>query len=492
MPLPINYFISRSQISKKPSQKNYFYKTKINSFNNNINDYTKNYSNNNTNNNYNKEIKNDKNPTTDNITNIKILYSYGDLYEYKKNQTLHLYVNIPINPRLLTNITFITRNKSKLYHPKTECFYINNFSYDKVTSLDCILDLSYIGKGDYFIYYFYYNNINIYDNITLITIKESEEKKKENISEGVDLIGVLNDGYEYSKYQNITLFFKNNNININLITNITILNENKRRFGVPLECLYKGLNDSVFCLADFSIIPADNYKIEFLLYNYEPYTTPFDIWFNIHKIRPKEEVPKLLYVSGEVYKDFPNLKLVFNKEVNPKDFNFYLRDFEKLNLQFNLYYINCNAYNTSMECQFNFTYIPKGLYYFNYYYKSKKYETNITIDVKEKEILTENELIEVYHNFKRYKDNQIAFFTFYGKNPSNNLAYIVLNDGYSRINVLQTLGCKMINYDNIEYQYDLKCILNLTYVNDGKYTVSEYYINNKHYYTKNKIDIIVG
>ena len=119
MPLPINYFISRSQISKKPFQKNYFYKTKINSFNNNISDNTKNYSNNNTNNNYIKEIKNDTNPTTDNITNIKILYSYGDLYEYKKNQTLHLYVNIPINPRLLTNITFITRNKSKLYHPKT-------------------------------------------------------------------------------------------------------------------------------------------------------------------------------------------------------------------------------------------------------------------------------------------------------------------------------------------------------------------------------------
>jgi hypothetical protein len=220
----------------------------------------------------------------------------------------------------------------------------------------------------------------------------------------------------------------------------------------------------------------------------------YNIWFDVYnktKPKPVEEDIKLLYFSGEAYKNISHLHLTFNKNVSPHDLDFYLTDYHKSYLTFPMYHSYCRAYNTSIECDFDFSVIPKGIYNIDYYYKQKKYETNITIEVKEREILSENDLVEVYHNFKRYRDNQIAFFSFHGRNPSKNLAYIVLNDGYSKINVLQTFECITNNFDYDESQYDLKCKLNLTYVGEGKYSVSEYYINNQHYYTKNKINIIV-
>ena len=98
-------------------------------------------------------------------------------------------------------------------------------------------------------------------------------------------------------------------------------------------------------------------------------------------------------------------------------------------------------------------------------------------------------MLEVYHNFKSNKDNQIAYISFAGTHASNYLAYIVLNDGYSKINVLQTIDCNTIS--STLNGFDLKCIFNLTYVDQGNYTLTEYYINNKHYNTKTLIKIIV-
>ena len=506
MPLPINYFITRAKSSKNPFSKSYFYNGYINSTNNYTSNYTNNYTNNDTkydnqtrnnskydnNTNYNNNTDN-KNNTDNTTTNVKILYSYGDLYEYKREQILHLYVNVPIIPYLLTNITFITRNRSRLYRPQTNCSYEKYYEYGKVSSFKCYIDLSYMSKGDYFINYFFYDRHRFDDQYTLITIK-GDEKKEENKTAKVELIGVFNRGYEYSRNQNITLFFNNNATNIKLISNLTFSNSRNVSFSVPLECLFKDINNSVFCLADYSFVPADYYKVENIIYNYSVLYTLYNIWFDVYnktKPKPIEEDIKLLYFSGEAYKNFSHLRLTFNKNVSPYDFEFYLTDYHKSYLTFPMYKSYCKAYNTSIECDFDFTNIPKGLYNIDYYYKHEKYETNITIEVKEKEILSENDLVEVYHNFKRYRDNQIAFFSFHGRNPSKNLAYIVLNDGYSKINVLQTFECITINYDYNESQYDLKCKLNLTYVNEGNYFVSEYYINNQHYYTKNKINIIV-
>lgn len=502
MPLPTNYFIARAKKSRNSFSKSYFYNGYINSTNNNTNNYTNNntkYDNQTRNNSkydnntdYNNKTE-PKNNTDNTTTNVKILYSYGDLYEYKREQILHLYVNVPIIPYLLTNITFITRNRSRLYRPQMNCSYEKYYEYGKVSSLKCYIDLSYMSKGDYFIHYFFYDRQRFDDQYTLITIK-GDEKKEENKTANFELIGIFSRGYEYSINQNITLFFNNNATNLKLISYLNISNSRNVCFPVPLECLFKEINNSVFCLADYSLVPADYYKVQNLIYNYSMLYPSYNIWFDVYnktKPKPVEEDIKLLYFSGEAYKNISHLHLTFNKNVSPHDLDFYLTDYHKSYLTFPMYHSYCRAYNTSIECDFDFSVIPKGIYNIDYYYKQKKYETNITIEVKEREILSENDLVEVYHNFKRYRDNQIAFFSFHGRNPSKNLAYIVLNDGYSKINVLQTFECITNNFDYDESQYDLKCKLNLTYVGEGKYSVSEYYINNQHYYTKNKINIIV-
>ena len=514
MPLPINYFIARAKLGKNLSPKHYKYNGYINSIYNYTSNYTNNYTKNDTNNytnnntkydnqtrnksrydndtNYNNHTEN-KNNTDNTTSNVKILYSYGDLYEYKAEQTLHLYVNVPINPKLLTNITFITRNRTRLYRTKTDCQYEKLNEYGKVMNFKCLIDLSYISKGDYFLFYFFYDRHKIEGQYTLITIKEAE-KRKENKTEQLELIGIFSQGYEHSFQQNITLFFNNNVTNINLITNLTISNTQNESFLLPLYGIYRDINNSVLCLADFLYIPSDYYRVQYLVYNYSKIYPLYNIGFNVYnKTSPKpvEEEIRLLNVSGEAYKNYSKLSFTFNKNVSASDFDFYLKDYYKSYLTFNLYYSFCSSYNRYLECEFNFTSVPKGLYSIIYFYKYEKHETNVIIEVKEKEIFSDNDLIEIYHNFKKYKDNQVVFFSFYGRNPSKNLAYIVLNDGYSKINVLQIFGCQIINYNYNETQYDLKCNLNLTYVGEGEYTLSEYYINNVHYYTKNKINVIV-
>ena len=36
-----------------------------------------------------------------------------------------------------------------------------------------------------------------------------------------------------------------------------------------------------------------------------------------------------------------------------------------------------------------------------------------------------------------------------------------------------------MDYTNDEF--DLKCVIDLSYISQGKYTLTEYYINNQHY-----------
>jgi hypothetical protein len=341
MPLPINYFITRAKSSRNSFSKSHFYNGYINSTNNNTSNYTNNYTNNDTR--YDNQTRNNskydnntdynnktepKNNTDNTTTNVKILYSYGDLYEYKREQILHLYVNVPIIPYLLTNITFITRNRSRLYRPQMNCSYEKYYEYGKVSSLKCYIDLSYMSKGDYFIHYFFYDRQRFDDQYTLITIK-GDEKKEENKTAKVELIGILSRGYEYSKNQNITLFFNNNATNLKLISYLNISNSRNVSFPVPLECLFKEINNSVFCLADYSLVPSDYYKVQNLIYNYSALYPLYNIWFDVYnktKPKPVEEDIKLLYFSGEAYKNFSYLRLTFNKNASSYDFDFYLTD----------------------------------------------------------------------------------------------------------------------------------------------------------------------
>ena len=457
--------------------------------------YFKNYSNstNITNSTTNRTLTDISNSNLTNITNttyVKILYAYGNLYEYKMNQSLHLVINTSVNPFEITNLTFLELNKSRLYKPRTRCFYESNVTYRNVTDVNCILDLDDMKKGNYLISYFYYKNKRIYDNYTLIRINENKEKKKDNKTEKIELINVSFNSNLYSKYQNLTLYFSNNNTKSSLINGITIYNTHIAMY-FELTCISKGSNNSVICPVDFSNVDTGYYNVMYYEYNHTFYNASNYIRFYVYqKSEPIHEDLKLLGIYGEAFsKNISNLTLVFNKNVNPNNYSsFYLID-RKSMYRYYINFIIHRTYNTSMNVSFDLTNVPKGNYNIMFYYNRKNYTTNITLNVKEKELLSENELIEVYHNFKRYKDNQAAYFSFYGKNKTNYLAYIVLSDGYSKINVLQTEGCTIISSD--AYGYDLKCNLNLTYVNEGKYTITEYYINNQHYNTKKDIVVIV-
>ena len=201
----------------------------------------------------------------------------------------------------------------------------------------------------------------------------------------------------------------------------------------------------------------------------------------------------LISIYGDAYSNATSLfKLIFNKDVNVNYFSrFYLTDIKPY-LSY-AYYLNFsfykNEYNKSVDCLFDFKRVPIGSYLLNFIYKNKTYPTNLTLTVKETEIIAENDLLDVYSNFKKKKNNQTAYFSFNGRNRNKNLAYIVLKNEYSNIYVLQTFDCKITDYNSISF--DLKCNINLTYVEEGKYSISEYYINNEHYYTKKNINVIV-
>ena len=440
-----------------------------------------------------KDLLNDNAISNDSETAIKILHAYGDLYEYKKNQTLHLLFNTPINPKYLKNITISTRNSSKYYYYiENGCFYENNYSNGSAENIVCVLDLSTIPKGDYLISYYLYEDILKVDKLTLLTIKESEEKK--NKTENVELTGVYTPGVEHKRDQNISLFFKNNeNVNISLINSILVY-RNRTTYNLSLICLSKDKNNSVLCITDFTNLNSGAYEVILHVYNYTYINASNIINFYINEDKQIQDDIQLIGAYGEAYtKNYSLILLEFNKKVLLSDFNLFILRDNKTNYDYYLNYTKPAFYNStsSLDLLFDFRNIPKGLYFIGFVYKNKKYISNITLNVKEneEEIISENELLNVYHNFERNKDKQIAYFSFYGKNTSNYLAYIVLNDNYSRINVLQTFDC--ISVHNDINKYDLKCKLNLTYVDAGNYSVSEYYINNQHYYTKKKINVIV-
>ena len=275
--------------------------------------------------------KNDSNPTyinnIANTTEMKILNVSGDLYEYKKEQILNIFINLKKNlfkPEEIKNITLFSLNKSRLYAPKTECHYKSYYVNGNGTNIYCYLDLTSIPKGDYLIYYIYYQNKIINDRITLITIKE--EKKKENKTEIPQLIDVFAAGFENMSNQNFTLYFKTNDFDYELINGIGILKNNTNGsfgFYISLICLSKERNNSAFCLADFKGLIADKYNIMFLEYNKKYINVTGNINFDVYKKRePIEEDLKLINIYGDAYSNnISLLNLIFNKAVNVSNFS---------------------------------------------------------------------------------------------------------------------------------------------------------------------------
>ena len=454
-----------------------------NTNNTNYSNYT-NYTNYSNRTNYTDYTNNTYYFNTTNYTNISILYAYGELYEYKRNQTLHLVVNTPINPTELYNITLINRNRTKFYMTQTICFHDNNFAYGNVTSLQCILNLEFLGKGDYFIDYFYYRYSKIYDTKTMISVQESEEKKKDNKTQEIELIFANTTGYEHMPNQTVELFFKNNNTDARLINGIEIFN-NFRKYYLKLDC--RSNNGSIFisCMTDFSLLDFGLYNISSLVYDYsfiypKSYLTLY--------ITPSSYDLELINITGEAYtKNISSVFLVFNHNISYHDFTNVT--FEKEGWPFYINYsIYPSKYENIIECLLDLRNVPKGNYSINIYYRNRLCRSKVFLFVRERDIKLESHLIEVYHNFKKYNTSQIAYFSFIGNKISSDLYFVVLKDENNRKYALNTEKCTAIQNNDI--QYDLRCKLNLAYVNSGKYTISEYYLGDQLYEVNKPISLI--
>jgi hypothetical protein len=236
------------------------------------------------------------------------------------------------------------------------CFYEkNNISDEKVTSFQCTLDLDGIQKGDYFINSFYYNEVLTLSNYTLIKINESEKEKKDNKTEKIELMLVYTNGYEDMPSQNISLFFSKDNVNVDFINSIYIFGRNGSKKKVNLLCLFKEMNNSVFCLANYTNVSAGFYDVKLLEYNHSYINVTNDIRFYIMEKKIEEEL-KLLYVNGEAYtKNSSIFNLKFNKNVNAYDFQeFFLKDPKSNNSYYLNYSLNKKDVNTSIDILFYF------------------------------------------------------------------------------------------------------------------------------------------
>ena len=315
----------------------------------------------------------------------------------------------------------------------------------------------------------------------------------------LNVSGIL---YEYKRNQvlNILINLNKPSFNPKEINNITLLSKtNSKVYKPKTECFLKsykiqGLGTDIYCYLDLKLIPKGEYLISYFYYqNKKINDRKTLIIINEEKKEPIEKDLELIAMHGNAFNNTMFLyNLLFNKNVNVEYFStFYLTELNPI-LSY-AYYFNFSFYenkdNSSVYCLFDINRVRAGTYYFNYVYKNKTYPTNFTLTLSEKKITTENELFDVFSNFEINKDNQIAYFYFNGKNMSNTLDYIVLNDGYSQINVIETFGCNILNYDNLSFV--LKCNLNITNVDEGIYTISEYSINNQHYYSEKMINVTV-
>ena len=259
-------------------------------------------------------------------------------------------------------------------------------------------------------------------------------------------------------------------------------------YYIQLNCS-NSKNYFVYCTGDFSYVPYGYYEIKIFKYDYQYYNLTNRTTFYVNKKSYDDNV-ELLNISGLAYTgEQNNLTLIFNKNIESRYLSEFIFTDTKTNYSY-IPYFYCYYTNYSMvDCIFNFSYIPSGYYRTAFTYKNKTKNSNAYLYVQERKVYQEIELLNVYSNLIKYTRDQVVYLSFIGKYETDTLAYIVLDDFYSRKYVLQTLQCYHI-YSNYT-QFDLRCKVDLSNVPSGLYKVSEYYIYNKHYYSSMNINVNV-
>lgn len=411
----------------------------------------------------------------------------GTLYEKSPNQLLEITINADccIQPEKLSNFTFIeNKNHSKIFFAPSICFNENEALYN--WKFFCVLYLVTIPSGRYTIYSEKYKDMFFYNGNFSIDIK-GEKDRKDSV---IELFQLHSKIYENLDFQNFTLSLYGKEIDSSFIEKI-VLKIGKNFSIIPVRCIQGHFIDA-YCIGNFDGIKIGRYNTYGLQYDGLFYNLSLhNIYFNIYEKEDLVNKISLLDIQGiGYYNERSSFTLYFNGKVDIKQFErFGLRNVNGLQD----YNVNCMDNETfgglsySINCTFSLEGIPIGKYIINYIYQNYYYESIAALEIKKRKnenededenVFIENKLLNFYGNLKSNKNIEYAFFSFSGKRNIN-LAYIVLTDENKRKNVLQIFDCKIVDYTNDEF--DLKCVIDLSYVSEGKYTLSEYYINNQYY-----------
>ena len=415
----------------------------------------------------------------------------GILYEKLPNQLLEITINANccIQPEEFGNLTFIeNKNHSKLYFIKSLCINENEALYN--WKFFCNLDLTNVPFGRYTIDSEYHHDMFYYKGNFSIDVKREKERKDSVI----ELLQLHSKIYENLDFQNFTLSLYGKEIDSSYIEKL-LLKNGKNFFIIPVRCMQGHFIDA-YCIGNFDGIKSGILYVYGLQYDALFYNLSDNkIYFNIYEKEDLVSKISLLDIQGTgYYNEISSFTLYFNGRVDIKLFErFGLRNVNGLQD----YRVNCMDNETfgeisnSIHCTFILKGIPIGKYILNYLYQNEYYESIAVLEIKNRKnenededenenenVSIENKLLNFYGNLRSNKNIEYAFFSFNGKRNIN-LAYIVLTDENKRKNVLQIFDCKIVDYSNDEF--DLKCVLDLSYVSEGKYTLTEYYINNQHY-----------
>lgn len=416
---------------------------------------------------------------------IRIINIEGTLFGNQADQALEMDLNYDAEYENISNFIFVNESDyHKGYFADSICLK-DSLYYNKSF---CILNLTNVPPGNYFIYPDDHHPDSVFQYNGTIEVRDI---KRIYIGERRSIIDylILNSKlYKNFDFQNFTLSIYGKDINNTFIKRL-ILKDSENLYNLPLSC-ERILDSDVNCRGYFGTIKPNLYYVygvendDGLFFNLLAQNISFMI--SKEEDRVKKDIT-LNYIEGMgYYNEISSFYLNFSEKVDSYLFEaFFLKNENNLRYYNAIYECNSTIKGLSniLRCNFDFMDAPIGNYTLKYIYDSETYESKVTFEIKERkkeDILDENQLLNVYGNLKRNKNIDYAFFTFNGKRNIY-LAYMVLTDGNKRKNFVQILNCKMVDYS--DDLFDLKCEIDLSYVSEGEYTITEYYINNQHYFT---------
>ena len=274
-----------------------------------------------------------------------------------------------INPSSIKHVIIKEEGTANIYPLSLVCDYKKELYPNSFVK--CQIDLSSVPKGFYriiiLIYGIDYYKIN---NLLPFLIIGEEEPEPER---PVELVDVIENITELSKNQSISFLFSKDEINPQLINQMTIDINRYDKNNISLYCTYERYNMSwLKCYGDFTNIKENKYKIHRINYMRNAIYPSKDIYINVHK-KSKENL-ELLNIRGDIIRGNTTLNLTFNKNVSGCFFScFYLYS------GYNYYNLSSTVLTkyentTTIRVHFYFGDIPIGDYHLGTSYEGNEYQ----------------------------------------------------------------------------------------------------------------------